>query len=165
MDADAKSSRICVSCQRDISNDALFCPYCGHSYGDRSRLQTGRSVSSILPIVGGLAILVAGLIDLGNGLLSFANTGPYLDNGVSELLGMIYLYAIVLIFSGVVAVIAGSRAMQRRNLAFSLAGGFVSVGVAGLSLLSYSYLSLFYTSQLGLIGIILIAIARDEFDS
>jgi hypothetical protein len=162
MDKSVSPQRVCVVCLKEISDEAKFCPNCGHNYGGPANLEMGKKVGSIIPVVGGLAILVVGLLNLGNGIIGILNTGAVTDFE-GDLGGLYVLGGVVMILTGIIAAIAGGLAMQSRNLVFSLAGGFASLTSVGLSAFGIG-LNMFYASQLALIGIILIAISHEEFD-
>ncbi len=158
------SPRICVACQKEIPDESVFCPYCGHDYSPPTVIERGTKASSVLPVIGGLAIFAAGFIGFGNGMLNLLGTETFLDYEMGALLGLQYMHGVILIISGIIGMIAGRMAMQRRNIVFSLAGGFVSLGVAGFSIYIVGS-ELFYSSEIALVGIILVAIAYEEFDS
>lgn len=162
MDRSTTFQRICVVCQREISDEAKFCPHCGHNYSGPSNIEMGKKVGSIVPVVGGLSILVAGLINLANGIVTIMNTGLHPSN-YSDAVGLLMLGGIVSFAAGIIGSLAGGLAMQRRNLVFSLAGGFVSLSSVGMSALAMSA-SLFMAPELALIGIVLIALSHEEFD-
>lgn len=162
MDKSAVPQRVCVVCEREMSDEAKFCPNCGHNYSGPANLEMGKKVGSIIPVVGGLSILVVGLLSLGNGIIGILNTGAVADFG-GDLGGLYLLGGVVMIVTGIIAAIAGGLAMQRRNLVFSIAGGFAALSSVGLAAFGIG-LNLFFASQLALIGIILIAISHEEFD-
>ena len=162
MDKSASPQRVCVVCLTGISDEAKFCPNCGHNYSGTANLEMGKKVGSIIPVVGGLAILVVGLLNIGNGIIAIVNTGAVVDFG-DNLGGLYVLGSVVLIVIGIISAIAGGLAMQSRNLVFSLAGGFASLTSIGLVAFAIG-LDMFYASQLALIGIVLIAISHEEFD-
>lgn len=163
MDDVSRPSRICVVCQRDIPDEAAFCPNCGHNYSGPASLEMGHKVRSALPIVGGLAVLIAGLIHIANGVAWISTSDVYYDEGEADAFNVVFMYAIVSIASGLIAVAGGLSATKSRNLAFSLAGGFAAFGAVGLVLSGVP--TLFNASSLALAGLIIIAIAHEEFDS
>jgi hypothetical protein len=172
MDKGTAPSRICVICQRDIPDEVNFCPHCGHNYSRASGLEMGKQTGTVFPLIGGLLIMVVGLFQVANGLICFLSQGIFVDYGETAMARRDVVYGIVLVLSGLIAGYAGSLAMKRTNLTFSLAGGLIALGAAGFQLSvgstiylsGYSSASVLYTSQLALVGIILIALARDEFD-
>jgi predicted nucleic acid-binding Zn ribbon protein len=161
MDKKVAPERICVVCMKDIPTEARFCPNCGHNYTELGDLEMGKKVGTVLPVLGGLLILVVGLVQIANGLVAIANLALYIGPDTSSVLGLSALDGVIILVTGLIAAIGGWSAIARKNLVLSLTGGIISLGVVGLV---YGYgTNAFYATQLALVGIILIAIAHDEF--
>jgi len=163
MEAAGKPSRICVVCQKDLSYDAAFCPNCGHNYGGPTGSETSRKMGSLLPVIGGLAILVAGLMHIANSVVTICTGGTYYDADETNAYNLVMIHSVVYMIAGLIAVVGGLRATRRKDLAFSLASGFCAFVVIGLAISGIP--SLFYASYLALAGVILVAMAQEEFDS
>lgn len=125
--------------------DANVCPYCGHDYRPLMTAPAQQKKESGLPVAGGVLILIASLgylvvggLMVGGSAIAFA---PSLGGTV---LGVIC--GLVLLILGVVAILGGISAIQRKSFALALIGGVLVI-----------------PSVLGLIGLILVAVSRDEF--
>jgi hypothetical protein len=154
--------RNCISCGRTIDFSANVCPYCGYDY--RAPVMAGlppvrRSPS---PVVGGILVLIAGLLALGNAVafLSYTaadleNTGVTLPSGTTwdQILGIIRACGAVEVVFGIVAIVGGIFAIQRKHFGLAVAGAL-------LGLFGFGFV---VGSLLALIGIILIAVSRKEF--
>ena len=136
----AQSTRNCVSCGRAFSWDANVCPYCGHDY--RVAMmgpQQQQKKESAMPLIGGILIMLPGIGYLiGGGVLAVGSSAFLFGGGV--------LCGAVLLVLGIIAILGGIFAIQRKNFALALIGGIFVV-----------------PSILGLIGLILIAVSKDEF--
>ncbi|MEM0344064.1 MAG: hypothetical protein QXU73_07470 [Thermoplasmata archaeon] len=144
----ASNTRNCVSCGRTISWDANVCPYCGHDY--RTQAVAPAKKESVMPLIGGILILIAGLIEIGYGAMlvvggSAASSIPLVGG---ELGGIFAICGAILVVLGIFALLGGVFAIQRKNFGLAVLGG-----VLGL-------LGWFIPA---LIGLILIAVSKDEF--
>jgi len=97
------------------------------------------------PVIGGILILIAGLGDLVMGLwLAVVGTAfmtiPFFPTG------MLMTCAIIWIILGLIAMIGGIFAIKREKFGLAIIGGVLTI----------------YT-LLGLIGLILVALSKDEF--
>lgn len=139
------STRNCVSCGRAIAWDANVCPYCGHDYRMVMQPQMAPKKESAMPVVGGVLIILASL--------GYLIAGGVLAAGSTALLGVSLgtsavgvVCGVVLIILGIISLLGGIFAIQRRNWGLSLIGGIFVI-----------------PSILGLIGLILVAVSKDEF--
>lgn len=96
---------------------------------------------SAMPVVGGVLILLVGIGYLVGGGVLVAGSSMFLFGG-GVLCG-----AVVLVL-GIVAILGGIFAIERKNFAIALIGGIFTV-----------------PSILGLVGLILLAVSKDEFTS
>ncbi len=156
-------SRRCVSCGRDIPMDANVCQYCGHDY----RVQAGPATpkeKGVLSLVGGILILIAGLMGLvmGGILLVAAGEVETLADwgidvaGVGDLLeDILTVCGIVFIVLGLIAVLGGFFGVQRKHWGIVVLGGVLGLFVLGPYLLG---------SLFALIGLILVAVSKKDFD-
>ena len=138
----AQSTRNCVSCGRAFSWDANVCPYCGHDYRVAMMGPQQQKKESAMPVIGGVLVLIVGIF--------YLIAGGVIAAGSSFLMGFgggfgVACGAIILVL-GIVALLGGIFAIQRKNFALALIGGIFTV-----------------PSILGLVGLILIAVSKDEF--
>jgi DNA-directed RNA polymerase subunit RPC12/RpoP len=140
----AQATRNCVSCGRSISWDANVCPYCGHDFRTTMAGVPQQKKESAMPLVGGILIILASLGYFGVGGIIAGGSAFWVDVGG----GAGVLCGVVLIILGIISLLGGIFAIQRKNFAIALIGGIFVV-----------------PSILGLIGLILVAVAKDEFTS
>ncbi|HEX7392236.1 MAG TPA: zinc ribbon domain-containing protein [Thermoplasmata archaeon] len=153
-------TRTCVACGRVIAWEANVCPYCGHDYRMAAMLAPPVQRSS-KPTAGGVLILVAGILALANGVLylfldiSDFGTIPTLPEGITEadIEGIMRACGAVMIIFGAIAILGGVFALQRKHFGLAVAGGIMGMLGIGFS----------FGALLGLVGLILVAISRREF--
>ena len=138
-------TRNCVSCGRSIGWDANVCPYCGHDYRMQMMAPMAVNRESAMPVIGGVLILIAGLIELGYGALLIGGGSFFIDVGFG---GVLAVCGAVVVVLGVIALIGGIFAIQRKHFGFAIVGGILGLGGWFIP---------------GLIGLILVAISKDEF--
>jgi len=136
----AQSTRNCVSCGRAFSWDANVCPYCGHDYRV-GMMAPQQKKESGMPVAGGVLVLIGGILYLGGGGIAMAGSS------FIGLAGGVLCGAVVLVL-GILGILGGVFAMQRKSFAIALIAGIFTV-----------------PTILGLIGLILIAVSKDEFKS
>jgi hypothetical protein len=101
--------------------------------------QQQQKKESAMPLIGGILIMLPGIGYLiGGGVLVAGSSFIAFGGGV--------LCGAVLLVLGIMAILGGIFAIQRKNFALALIGGIFTV-----------------PSILGLIGLILIAVSKDEF--
>lgn len=98
-----------------------------------------------MPVIGGILILIVGIAYLGIGGLIAAASGTVLWMDVEGSEFAVACGAIVLLF-GVLVLLGGIFAIQRRHFGLALVGGIIAL-----------------PSVLGIIGLILIIVSKDEF--
>lgn len=103
--------------------------------------QQQQKKESAMPVAGGVLVLIGGILYLGAGGVLVVGSSAFLFGG-GVLCG-----AVVLVL-GVLGILGGIFAMQRKSFAIALIGGIFTV-----------------PTILGLIGLILIAVSKDEFKS
>lgn len=141
---------MCVQCGKSITQDANVCPYCGKDY--RAQAAPAAKKKTVMPLIGGILVIIAALTEIYSGLvLAFwsdtMNSLLPVDFGFDTLLlacGMIILIV------GIIALIGGIFAIQRKKWSLSLVGAIFSL-FGGYFILP-------------LIGLILIAVSKSEFD-
>jgi len=155
------TTRNCVKCGRTIAWDANVCQFCGHDYRAQATAAAPHE-KSVLSLVGGVFILIAGLMGIFAGIVLLTISLDDLDQygvdvaGVGDILEDILKIcgAIWLIF-GLIALMGGVFGIMRKHFALVILGG-----VFGLLCLGPYALG----SLLALVGLILVAVARKDFD-
>lgn len=155
-------TRKCVSCGREIAMDANVCQYCGHDY----RMQAAPAApaeKSILSLVGGILILIAGIMGLAMGgifLVAADNVDTLTDwgvdvAGVGDMLSdILTVCGIIVIVLALIVVVGGFFGVQRKHWGLAILGG-----VLGLFLLGPYMLATIFA----LIGLILVAVSKKDF--
>ena len=136
----AQSTRNCVSCGRSMAWDANVCPYGGHDYRQVMAPAAPKQDSS-MPLIGGILIIIASLGYLGVG-------GVIVGGSAAFFIGEGVVCGAVLLVLGIISLLGGIFAIQKKNFAIALIGGIFVV-----------------PSVLGLIGLILVAVSKDSFTS
>lgn len=154
--------RYCVACGRPIQFDASVCPYCGHDY----RIPVGMAIQprkTWMPSVGGALIIVAGILAIAMGAMYMSlDASDFEDLGITlpeeftaeDLAGIMTICGVVLFVFAIIAVVGGLFGIRRRHFGFAIAGGIF--GLLGIGF--------FLGSVLALVGLILVAISRNEFE-
>jgi hypothetical protein len=107
---------------------------------------------SQLPLVGGVLIIIAGVLGVLEGMLTFGAIGEVSTLGY-EVPGSVSCCAGLMVLFGLVAVLGGWSAMGRKSVVFAIAGGIFGILAIGFLI----------GAVLSLIGIILVAVAHSEF--
>ena len=165
-----QTQRQCTSCGRNIAWDANVCPYCGRDYRQQApgapiapaapmMMMAPPHPHSSLPLAGGILVIIAGAIELIVAIFLMAG-----GSWVTSILGSLDVFgigglltamgAIGIIVSALV-IVGGYFATQRRSMAFSIVAAVL--GILG------GIFTFFIGSVLALIGLILMAVAHDEF--
>lgn len=155
------TTRNCVKCGRTIAWDANVCQYCGHDYRAQASAAPPHE-KGVLSLVGGIFILIAGLMGIFAGIIlltiSFDNLDKYgIDvAGATDMVEDILRVcgAIWLIF-GLIALLGGVFGIMRKHFALVILGGIFGLLCFGPYALG---------SILALVGLILVAVARKDFD-
>ncbi len=140
------ANRNCVSCGRAIAWDASVCPYCGHDYRAQMYGQQQVKKESAMPMVGGILILIAGLIEIAGGAVVIGGGAFFVSLDFGGAIAIACGALVVLL--GVIALIGGVFAIQRKHFGLAILGAILGLGGWFIP---------------GLIGLILIAVSRDEF--
>jgi len=161
---DAPPTRQCVSCGRTIEWHSNVCSYCGHDY--RTPLPgvaPPKNESRVLPVIGGVLILIAGLAALGMGVWFMALDTQAIqdleidldqfDMSLSELDDILFTCGAITMVFGVIAVIGGVFAIVRKHFGLAAVGGVFSILGLGFGV----------GAVVGLIGLILVTIGRRSF--
>jgi len=153
-------TRVCVGCDKSLPDDANVCPYCGHDYRPVMLGHAWEEENTPLPPIGGALIALSGTVQIVNGLLWLSGFDFGLDPAGGHFGALHFTIGLAVIIVGVFAVLVSPFAMTRRRLAISLVGGIAALGG---STLAVAYTLSIAGASLGLVGILLIALARDEF--
>ena len=155
------SGRYCVQCGREIPWEANVCMYCGHDYrASTLEAQTPRRTS--LPIFGGVAILIAGVLAIIMALAFMTMTVNDIQNyeglntrgwTAEEFVSFLHSCGIVDLVFGVLAVIGSIFALKRTHFGLAVVGGV-------FAFLGFGFV---VGTLIGLIGLILVVVARREF--
>jgi len=153
-------TRVCVACDRNLLDDANVCPQCGHDYRPVMMGRAWEEEKTPLPPIGGALIALSGTVQIVNGLLWLSGFDFRLDSAGDHFGALHFTIGLAVIIVGVFAVLVSPFAMTRRRLAVSLVGGLAALSGGTLAV---AYMLSIAGASLGLVGILLIALARDEF--
>ena len=153
-------TRVCVKCDKSLLDDANVCPHCGHDYRPVMMGRAWEEENTPLPPIGGALISLSGTAQIVSGLLWLSGFDFGMDSAESDFGALHFTIGLALIVVGAIAVLVGPFAMTRRRLAVSLMGGLAALGIGTLTV---AYTLSIAATSLGLVGILLIALARDEF--
>lgn len=98
-----------------------------------------------MPVIGGILILIIGIAYLGLGGLIAAAGGSVLWLDIEDS-GFVVACGVIVLLLGVLVLLGGIFAMQRRHFALALVAGILAL-----------------PTLLGIIGLILIIVSKDEF--
>ena len=138
---------ICPQCGVQALPTDWMCPNCGHDF---YRLQTDSGElkdKSSMPVVVGVLLMIASILNIGNGLIVGSVGGAYVP--AYGFCGMVE------VLIGIVTIPGAIAAMNRQH--------FVPVGIVSVLTL-FSVGPCFICSILGLIAIIGLFASHDEFD-
>jgi len=148
----------CHECGRLIDEESQFCQYCGHELPSEERKteqerESAAEEKSELPMIGGSLIILSSIF-------IFVTVGLVLDhrgNSEQEWVGSLliadwpnWLLGLLAVF-GVVGIIGGISAIARKSQELAIVGGLLSSFGIGM--------------VIGVIGLALVAVSEDEFDS
>ena len=157
----SQNTRNCVSCGKSIAWDANVCQYCGHDY--RAQMAgPPKKEKGVISLVGGVMILIAGIMGLFMGAMFLAvnsiDFGSYgLDvAGLSDTLhNILTVCGVIFIVLGLVALLGGFFGIQRKHFGLVILGGVLGLFTLGPYMLG---------SILALVGLILVAVAKGDFE-
>ncbi len=147
------SSRMCVQCGKPIAQDANVCPYCGKDY--RVQAAPAAKKKTVMPLVGGILIVVGGVLALLAGIGLVASVGAFdslmiVDvEGVDMLEDLFTACGILFIIFGLIGVLGGVFAIMRKHFGLAILGGIFA---------------LFGWFLPALIGLILVGMSKEEFE-
>lgn len=140
------SANFCTKCGKDPHAQPVSQDYISDTPVIVSPRRSG------LPIAGGILSILAGLLGIAQGLLYLATESMALDLGLTGTEILCFCGALSLIF-GLAGFAGGVFAVQRKSFGLALAGAI-------LGMLSFGFV---FGFVIGLIGVILIAISKEEF--
>lgn len=153
--------RSCISCGRPIDFNANVCPYCGYDYRAPMMMGPPPVRKTGTPVAGGVLVIIAGILALANGAFYLAFTSSNLT-GISlppeitleDIESILRICGVVEVIFGIVAILGGIFAVQRKHFGLAILGSVMGMLGFGFTL----------GGLLGLIGLILVAISRKEFE-
>ncbi len=124
-----------------------MCPYCGHDFRAAMAGPAAQKKESAMPVIGGILIIIGAVIELiVGGALAIGGTALFgLSLGSS---GVLVVCGAILVIVAIIALLGGIFALQRKNFGFAVLGGVLALGGWFIP---------------ALIGLILVAISKDEF--
>ncbi|MDH7508198.1 MAG: zinc ribbon domain-containing protein [Methanomassiliicoccales archaeon] len=164
----------CPSCRHAVPMDANVCPYCGYvikpevakaaapQKAPPQAAPVGARQMTSKPVVGGALIIISGLIGIVMGLILAALSGEieemlqdmYGPDVISAVEGALVACGVIWFIIGLIALVGGVFAIRRKKWGFAIVGGVLALLTVG---------PWFIGSILGLVGLILIAMSRNEF--
>lgn len=144
---------MCVQCGKPIAQDANVCPYCGKDY--RVQAAPAAKKKTVMPLVGGILIVVGGVLALLAGIGLVASVGAFdslmlVDvEGVDMLEDLLTACGILFIIFGLVGLLGGVFAIMRKHFGLAILGGIFA---------------LFGWFLPALIGLILVGMSKEEFE-
>lgn len=142
-----QANRNCVSCGRSIAFDANVCPYCGHDYRPQAMAPTRQKSDSALPVVGGVLMLIGSLIYIVVGGIVAAGSTVALGVTLGESAWGVACGLLILLV-GVISLLGGVFAIQKKYWVITIIGGIFVI-----------------PTIIGLVGLILVAVSREAFES
>ena len=139
--------------------DANVCQHCGHDFRAPVKAEKKKTV---IPVIGGVLILIAGIFGLFMGGILLAIDFDELDEwgvdvaGVTDMVeDILTVCGTIWIILGLIAVIGGFFGVMRKHWGIAVVGGVMGLFVIGPMALG---------SILALVGLILVAVSRNEFE-
>jgi len=132
--------------------DANVCPYCGKDY----RVQAAQPKKhTVMPAIGGILIIVGGALTMLTGI-SLIASGGFLDSmaivdfeGMDMIEGILAACGAIFLILGLIGVLGGVFALLRKHFGLAILGGV------------FALIGWFLPA---LVGLILVAVSRDEFE-
>jgi len=155
-------TRNCVACGRTIAWDANVCPYCGHDFraqmmpAQQTVARTGHAGwGGGLIIASGVLGLIMGILMLLASAVNYNQLDVTLPSGFTsqDLQNVLAVLGAVFAVFGLIAIIGGVFAVERKHFAVAIVGaifGIISIGFILGAVLAF-------------IGLILVVISRHEF--
>jgi hypothetical protein len=167
MGTSTPSTRNCVSCGRQIAWDANVCQYCGHDYRAQATATAAPKEKSLLSLVGGILILIAGIMGLALGGIfiavadavssgedSLAEWGIDVAGAGDLLADILVACGAIIIVVAIIVIIGGFFGIQRKHWGLAIVGGVLGLFLIGPYLLATIF---------SLVGLILVAVSKKDF--
>jgi len=160
--AESAGRRQCVECDRPLAEDANVCPNCGHDYRPSMMGHAWEEELTPLAPAGGALLVLSGFMQMIEGLLQVRpelvlyDSVFYTETSVPSATA-----ALAATIVAVIAIVGGTYAMTRRRLAFSLTSGVGAVSMGAV--LDFESPLVMMGLVVGLLGALLVAMAREEF--
>lgn len=126
-----------------------MCQYCGHDYRAGAPGTAPAKKQSALPLVGGILIIIAGIVELISGVWMIAGGSAFMDFGIVDVGDILMICGAIWALFGLIALLGGFFAIKRQHFGLAVLGGILGLG-------GYFIFAL--------IGLILVAISREEFE-
>lgn len=142
-ESEAEAVMFCPKCGKEVASGTTFCPGCGAMLSEGKPVERRGTIvaAGVLDIIdGGLSLL--GVLGL---MVAIANVSDEPDT-----LAILVPIAVLFALKGLLAVIGGIYALQRKNWVMALVGAIAAA-------LPFSLL--------GIAALILTALSRDQFNS
>jgi hypothetical protein len=155
--ADGSTDRMCVSCGRSIAMDANVCQHCGHDF--RAPVPVEKK-KTILPVIGGALLIVTAIMGLFMGAMLLAVDVSELDQYGLDIAGdmledIMTVCGTIIIVLSLIVVLGGFFGVMRKHWGIAVVGGVLGLFIIGPMMVG---------SILSLVGLILIAVSRKEFE-
>jgi len=155
--ADGSTDRMCVSCGRSIAMDANVCQHCGHDF--RAPVPVEKK-KTILPVIGGALLIVTAVMGLFMGAMLLAVDVSELDQYGLDIAGdlledIMTVCGTIIIVLSLIVVLGGFFGVMRKHWGIAIVGGVLGLFIIGPMMIG---------SLLSLVGLILIAVSRKEFE-
>ena len=149
--SDMAGTKWCPFCGRPKAAYADMCEICKQSETESS--EDGYSETSYdremnLPMIGGFFIIIAGLLGLVYGLVTLADLASF------DLPVAVSCFTSLMIVFGIIAIIGGISAMERKNAVYAILGGV-------FGLLSIGF---YIGAIMSLVGLVLVIKSYNEFE-
>ena len=147
--ADGQTYRMCPNCGRAITSPDGICYFCIGSSEVQEEMDVGTyTTETAKPAIGGILAVFAGILGIIESVVVYGavTSFPYYTGSAVCCAGLLGLF-------GLLAVVGGFFATGRSNFLYAIAGAICGILSFGFGL----------GSVLAIVGLILIAISKDEF--
>lgn len=139
----------CSECGNSIEPMARFCMYCGNTAAGTITGRVGRR--RLFPVLGGLLIIAGGLFSFVTAWFVNESRSGYGSHIIMSTGHFTLAFAIIIGFLGFISVVGGAVAVLRMDYSLAFLGGVASCFSIG--------------APVGLAGLLMLAVSRDEFVS
>jgi hypothetical protein len=164
----------CQRCGETLPPNAIACPRCGYPVAGTAGQPYPNYQSGVYPmqsaprtnrpVIGGICLVLSGIIGIGLAIVTLltidsmvAQLAPSFPTlPTSEIRSIFYFIVGAWTFIGIMAILGGVMAIRRRHWGIAVLGGVFGLLTFGIFFIEGSIL--------GLIGLVLIAMSRHEFE-